>query len=42
MKTLAKVLETMLSKPATPTWTASGPSLPPQIGPMQGWGWGGG
>ncbi len=40
MKTITKVLEDMLSKPATPTRTASGPSLPPQIGPTQGWGWG--
>ncbi len=39
MKTITKVLENMLSKSATPTWTASGPSVPPQIGPMQGWGW---
>ena len=41
MKTIAKVLETMLSKPATPTWNASGPSLPPQVGPTQQWIWGG-
>ena len=40
MKTLAKVLETMLSKPATPTWTTDGPALRPQVGPTQGWGWG--
>lgn len=44
MKTLAKVLETMLSKPATPTWTASGTTsvtvLKPQVGPTQQWGWG--
>jgi hypothetical protein len=40
MKTLAKVLETMLSKPATPAWTTDGPALPPQVGPTQGWGWG--
>jgi hypothetical protein len=41
MKTLAKVLETMLSKEATPTWTVSGPQLRPEVGPTQGWGWGG-
>jgi hypothetical protein len=41
MKTIAKVLETMLSKPATPTWNSSGPSVPPQLGPTGVWGWGG-
>jgi hypothetical protein len=41
MKTIAKVLESMLSKPATPTWNASGPSAPPQLGPTGVWGWGG-
>jgi hypothetical protein len=40
MKTIAKVLEDMLSKPATPTWTTSGPVLKPQVGPEAGWGWG--
>jgi hypothetical protein len=40
MKTLTKVLETMLSKEATPAWTTDGPSLPPQIGPVHQWGWG--
>ncbi len=41
MKTLAKVLETMLSKPATPTWNAAAPAvLKPQVGPTQQWGWG--
>jgi hypothetical protein len=40
MKTLAKVLETMLSKPATPTWDTKGPALMPQVGPTAGWGWG--
>ena len=33
MKTLAKVLESMLSKPATPSWNTEGPVLKPQIGP---------
>jgi hypothetical protein len=41
MKTIAKVLESMLTKPATPTWNASGPSLPPQAGPVGQWNWGG-
>jgi hypothetical protein len=40
MKTIAKVLESMLSKPATPTWNASSPSLSPQVGPTQSWTWG--
>jgi hypothetical protein len=40
MNTLAKVLETMLSKPATATWNTSGPALKPQVGPTAGWGWG--
>ncbi|MEO8827938.1 hypothetical protein [Lapillicoccus sp.] len=50
MKTIAKVLEVMLSTPATPTWTptagpgkrsATGPSTPPNLGPVGIWGWGG-
>lgn len=41
MKTIARVFEVMLSKPATPTWTVAGPALPPQVGPLQVWGWGG-
>ena len=45
MKTISKVLESMLSKPATPTWTATGPSVPTslsaQVGPTQAWTWGG-
>lgn len=41
MKTITKVLENMLSKPATPTWNAGGPSLPPHIGPVHQWNWGG-
>ena len=41
MKTIAKVLESMLSKPATSTWNAAGPSVPPQLGPTGVWGWGG-
>ena len=39
MKTLAKVLESMLSKPATPSWDADVAALKPQVGPTQGWGW---
>jgi len=42
MKTIAKVLESMLSKPATPTWSIDSPTLTPQVGPTQVWGWGGG
>jgi hypothetical protein len=44
MKTIAKVLESMLSKPAIPTWDTPRPSvqpLPSQVGPTQMWGWGG-
>ena len=37
MKTIAKMFEVMLSKPATPTWTAT---LTPQ-GTSQAWGIGG-
>jgi hypothetical protein len=40
MKTLAKVLESMLSKPATPSWNTEGPVLRPQVGPDGNWGWG--
>ncbi|MEP6649002.1 MAG: hypothetical protein ABJA74_03700 [Lapillicoccus sp.] len=40
MKTIAKVLEDMLSKPATPTWTTNGPVTRPQVGPDGIWGWG--
>lgn len=40
MKTIVKVLEVMLSKPATPTWTMS--PTPPNFGPTEIWGWGGG
>jgi hypothetical protein len=36
MKTLTKVLEVMLSKPATPTWTSA-----PVGGPVSQWSWGG-
>lgn len=39
MKTISKVLESMLSKPATPTWNASTSALKPQVGPESGWGW---
>lgn len=39
MKTLAKVLESMLSKPATPSWNAEVIVLKPQIGPERSWGW---
>jgi hypothetical protein len=45
MKTIAKVLESMLSKPAIPTWDTTrhpAPTLPAQLGPTQIWGWGGG
>ena len=44
MKTIAKVLETMLSKPAIPMWEAPRavtPSVPVNVGPTQIWGWGG-
>lgn len=41
MKTLTKVLENMLSKPATHTWTVSEPTLTAQVGPTQAWIWGG-
>ena len=48
MKTINKVLETMLSKPATPTWTATDihPHASAQVpshfgGPTQMWSWGG-
>ncbi len=47
MKTIAKVLEVMLTKPATPTWTVGMTSEPPMnpipsnFGPLQQWGWGG-
>ena len=51
MKTIAKVLETMLSKPATPTWDLSDltgrpvksapASSVPGLGPVSGWSWGG-
>ncbi len=50
MKTITKVLEVMLTKPATPTWTvAEGPgttsgtgsSTPANLGPIGNWGWGG-
>ena len=41
MTTIAKVLETLLSKPATPSWNTAGPALKPQIGPEAVWGWGG-
>ena len=40
MKTIAKVLEAMLTKPATPSWNTAGPVLKPQVGPTQGWSWG--
>jgi hypothetical protein len=43
MKTIAKVLESMLTKPATTTWSASAPAsttpLRPYVGPTQQWGW---
>jgi hypothetical protein len=46
MKTIAKVLESMLSKPATPTWSASAPTtvatLRSYVGPTQAWTWPGG
>ena len=37
MKTIAKVLESMLSKPATPTWNTAGPgpASSVQVGPTQ-------
>ena len=49
MKTIAKVLESMLSKPATPTWVCddlqlNGPqasSPVPGVGPVSLWTWGG-
>ncbi len=41
MKTITKVLENMLSKSATPTWTVSEPTLTAQFGPTQVWSWGG-
>ncbi len=50
MKTITKVLEVMLSTPATPTWTSTegprttsgtGPSTPPNFGPLGTWSWGG-
>ena len=34
MKTITRMFEVMLSKPATPTWSSNG-------GPTQAWGWGG-
>lgn len=37
MKHFTKVLESMLTKPATPTWTTS----PTNAGPTQSWSWGG-
>jgi hypothetical protein len=40
MKTITKVLESMLSKPATPSWTTAGPVAKPQVGPESGWSWG--
>lgn len=43
MKTIAKVLESMLTKPATPTWTASASTadtaLRTPLGPTQMWSW---
>jgi hypothetical protein len=39
MKTIAKVLESMLSKPATPSWTTQGPVVRNQIGPDSIWKW---
>lgn len=39
MKTIAKVLESMLSKPTTPSWNAEGPAVPPQVGPEGIWLW---
>ena len=39
MKTIAKVLESMLSKPATPSWNTQGPLVRPQVGPEAGWRW---
>jgi hypothetical protein len=51
MKTIAKVLEAMLSKPATPTWDLADLSgrpanvtpaaTVPGLGPVAGWSWGG-
>jgi hypothetical protein len=51
MKTIAKVLEAMLTKPATPTWdvselssrpaTSTAASTVPGLGPAGGWSWGG-
>ncbi len=50
MKTIAKVLEVMLTKPATATWTAehliTAPapgtsSAVPGFGPTSHWSWGG-
>ena len=35
MKTISKVLESMLSKPATRTWDIQTPALKPQVGPTQ-------
>ena len=37
MKTITKTFEVMLSKPATPTWSAT----PTTGGPTQAWSWGG-
>ena len=37
MKTITKMFEAMLSKPATPTWTAT----PVPGGPVSQWGWSG-
>jgi hypothetical protein len=39
MKTIAKVLESMLSKSATRTWDIESPTLTPQVGPERSWGW---
>jgi hypothetical protein len=50
MKTIAKVLESMLTKPSTPIWTPELGSRPavsesgasvPGLGPVGGWHWGG-
>jgi hypothetical protein len=51
MKTIAKVLEAMLTKPATPTWDVSeltprpavsaAASTVPGLGPVGAWSWGG-
>ncbi len=43
MKTITRMFEVMLSKPATPTWSAGGPTQAWSWGgaPEQAWSWGG-